>query len=142
MLEMKELVTFSLMLSALSATAAAAGTADQKLVAAYDPEDAASVSLLEEARSVLRQHRLDLGTAAELNLSSDDLRELGVTNVLSRVAALRAMQHTRTTQWVVPAALPLPRVQEFAFAISHYNTSRQWGKCLNMIIKCVCSSPP
>lgn len=79
------------------------------------------------AHAVLRRHGLTVAAAAEIGLTSNDLRELGVDDVRVRIKVLSAMAES--------ARSTAGQVQEFAFAVSHYNSSRQWGKCLNVVIK-------
>jgi hypothetical protein len=63
--------------------------------ASTDPTITTTSYYLDQGEAQLQHHHLDIGSAADLGLTSDDLRELGVTNVLSRVAVLKAMHQLR-----------------------------------------------
>ena len=68
------------------------------------------------AISILQQHNLSLQDL--VHLDNQDLRDLGLK--LHERIALKQMLST---------------TQDFAFVVSHFNSTRQWGKCLNIIVK-------
>ncbi len=78
---------------------------------------------------------------AGLGLTSQDLVELGVRDVRQRIALLHSWDNSGDGRRKAEndalrkrRELPTP-TQEFSFAVSHFNSSRQWGKCLNIIVK-------
>ena len=73
-------------------------------------------SPLTSSLALLSKHNIP--HAQVVYLDAQDLRSLGLN--LSQRLALR--QHISNTQ-------------DFAFVISHFNSTRQWGKCLNIVIK-------
>eukprot|EP00462_Mataza_sp_D1_P019223 CAMPEP_0175141244 /NCGR_PEP_ID=MMETSP0087-20121206/11998_1 /TAXON_ID=136419 /ORGANISM="Unknown Unknown, Strain D1" /LENGTH=228 /DNA_ID=CAMNT_0016424639 /DNA_START=59 /DNA_END=745 /DNA_ORIENTATION=- len=98
-----------------------------------------SKSSLEFAAEVplafLRQHhQLEPVEVRRLGLSSQDLLDLGVTNVKDRLAVLRFVRQLPPAS-VLPVQTPWPQHQDFTFVVSHFNSTRQWGKCLNIIVR-------
>jgi hypothetical protein len=71
---------------------------------------------LNSALDVLTRHNLQLRDI--VHLDAQDLRDLGLD--LSQRIALR---------------ISLSDTQDFTFVVSHFNSTRQWGKCLNIIVK-------
>ena len=90
------------------------------------------------------RHGLSLSEMRALGLTSRDLFELGVTSVESRLALLRMLksntneetipESTSRTLEPISIATALP-TQDFVFIVSHFNSSRQFGKCLNIVVK-------
>ena len=71
-------------------------------------------------------HGLSIEEARELGLNSRDLQDLGITNVTERISLLREIRGTPST----------PKIhQDFTFVARHVNSTRQWGKCLNFIVR-------
>lgn len=79
---------------------------------------------------------LSLTEIRDLGLTSQDLAELGIKDIRTRLALLRRIRlpFTSTTPTFTDNRVAL-QTQDFVFVISHFNSTRQWGKCLNMIIK-------
>ena len=80
-----------------------------RTLALTPPNASATVS------NLLEQHHLTLSDLALLD--SQDLRELGLT--LPQRLSIKKLFAT---------------TQDFTFVVSHFNSSRQWGKCLNIIV--------
>lgn len=82
-------------------------------------------------------HGLSVDEIRSLKLDSEDLRGLGVSSAADRLAILRAAASEPDS----PAATPTLRnpnataLQDFTFVVSHFNSTRQYGKCLNIIVK-------
>lgn len=98
------------------------------LVAAHVSETLATAQFGESSTvteaSLKHDHGITLSDVRNYGLTSSDLAELGVHDVKTRLSILRA---ARILQ-------PAP-FQEFVFVVSHFNSSRQFGKCLNAIVK-------
>ena len=79
---------------------------------------------------------LTLDEISSLKLDSEDLRGLGVSSAVDRLAILRAA----ASEADFPAATLLQtpnatNLQDFTFVVSHFNSTRQYGKCLNIVVK-------
>jgi len=70
----------------------------------------------DSALKILHQNSIQLSDLTHLD--AHDLRALDL-NVQQRLALRRQMDE----------------LQDFTFVVSHFNSSRQWGKCLNIVIK-------
>jgi hypothetical protein len=84
-------------------------------------------------------HGISTDDVRELGLTSVDLLQLGVAAAADRVAILRA---ARAAAAAAPASsrtnLNADVLQDFHFVVSHFNSTRQYGKCLNMLVKYRC----
>ena len=80
------------------------------------PSSASSADPFDTALDILNSHNLSLRDV--VHLDAFDLRSLGLD--LSQRIALRAS---------------FSSIQDFSFVVSHFNSTRQWGKCLNIIVK-------
>jgi hypothetical protein len=115
------------------------------------------------ALDALRAYGVGSGAdAAALGLSSADLVAMGVSDVADRVALLQATRARDLQQQpaksvvgtlfsgdatAVPAPAPtappaggdddepLQLAQEFSFALTYVNSTRQWGKCLHQVVR-------
>jgi len=65
-----------------------------------------------------------------MGLTSNDLLEMGVANVKDRIAILSNSKNRDAS-----SSSTKLQTQDFAFTASHVNSTRQWGKCLNIIVK-------
>ena len=79
------------------------------------------------------RHGIGLREIRELGLTSQDLVDLGITSVQARLAILRE-SHALAPGGYALAVDDVPK-QDFAFIVSHFNSSRQFGKCLNIVVK-------
>ena len=96
----------------------------------------------ESALRALAAHGIESAAeAAALGLDTADLRELGVENVADRIAILKQKSDNKGTAAATVAAGggggigPVDTRQDFHFVASYVNTTRQWGKCINIIVK-------
>jgi len=80
--------------------------------------------------------------AAALGLSSTDLVAMGIERVSDRIAILKA---TKAMEQSTTIAVPIDGddavhdniqlSEEFSFALTYVNSTRQYGKCLHQIVK-------
>jgi len=96
-------------------------------ILAFSPAFAETVS--ESGMNTLREHEIEVDEVGSLGLTSDDLRELGF-GVSDRIALLRASSEKKKS-----SQDDIALVQEFGFVASYINSTRQYGKCLNGIVK-------
>ncbi len=92
-------------------------------------------------------HGITTDDVRELGLTSVDLLQLGVAAAADRVAILRAARTTagpantsRATTASAAGANASDILQDFHFVVSHFNSTRQFGKCLNVLVKYRCTS--
>jgi len=77
----------------------------------------------ETAIASLRRFGLaSVAEAVSLGLTSNDLLDMGVEAVEDRIAILSSSSETESKK-------------DFAFTASYVNSTRQWGKCLNIVVK-------
>ena len=92
-------------------------------------------SLAEELPSVGAMHVLNAyGIASHeealaLGLDSEDLRAMGIDRVEDRIAILKNNKDKNTK------ITPQDTRQDFHFVASYINSTRQYGKCINIIVK-------
>lgn len=102
---------------------------------AHTSEDAISL----DVQSVLRANNLTIKDVRDLGLTSTDLHELGIS-VRDRIFLLRAGSTAATRAAKSGSGTTtdddsLVLAQDFAFAATYINSTRQYGKCLHMIVK-------
>ena len=86
-----------------------------------------AVTQLQSWQRVEKTHGLTLQEARRLGVNSQDLYELGIKDVTERLAVLREIYGSSSSD--------SSEYQEFVFVAKHVNSTRQLGKCLNFIVK-------
>lgn len=121
-------VTMATILSLALVQGSAAKTLPSAAMQKTNTPNASEKSVVQALQMLWDRHGLDSSDLVGIGLTSAELQELGVDDVVQRVNTLKWLNNARGGTAGVP-------LQEFSFAVSHFNTTRQYGKCINVIVK-------